>query len=329
MTKKLIKPMKAPSKSCHMLIPGEDLSKLSFPLYASYKYDGVRCTVQNGVVYSNTLKPIPNQHVQHLLGSGDGLEGLDGELIVGEPNAPDVFRKTMSGVMSREGTPNVRFYVFDDICGDSAYETRNEILVEWFKDCRGDMIYEDLEAETVSYLKDVVVLVEQRWVRNVEELLAMETEALELGYEGLMLRDPDAYYKEGPTRCSLKSGELLKLKRFDDSEFEILELVEAKKNLNEATVNELGRTKRSSHKDGKIAKGTLGSIRGRDIHTGCEITVSTGTLTKEQRAEWWGTPANYIGEIGVYKFFPSGSKDKPRHPTFKGLRDNMDITKKK
>lgn len=315
--KKLTKPMKAPSKSVHMLLKGGDLSLLQFPLYASYKFDGVRATTQNDGVYSNTLKLIPNEFVQHTLGKNCELNNLDGELIVGEPNAPDVFRKTMSGVMSRDGSPDFTFYVFDDISGDAAdmaYEARYEVLKDW-------------EAEVIEPGWRVVV-VKQTLIENVEQLLAFETKALELGYEGVMLRSPDALYKEGPARATLKEGELLKLKRFEDSEGEILELIEAKTNLNEANKNDLGQTKRSSHKAGKVAKGTLGAILMRDVHTGCEVTVGTGTLTKEQRQQWWDAPASVIGSIGVYKFFPSGSKDKPRHPTFKGMRDQIDITKK-
>lgn len=315
----LIKPMKAPSKSCHMLLRDGNLELLSYPLLASYKYDGVRATIQSGKVYSSTLKLIPNLYTQKILGTVKFNE-LDGELIVGEPNAPDAFRKTMSGVMSRAGEPNVKFYIFDDLMEDNmdcSYTTRYSILCDWL-------------SNNVDFTADgPIVLVKQKLIKNVKELLEYETHALSLGYEGLMLRDPCGKYKEGPARVSLKSGELLKLKRFEDSEFKITGFIEAETNLNKATKNALGQTKRSSHKDGKVAKGTLGSILGIDIHSKIEVTVATGTLTKEERLYWWEHQSEFLGEIGVYKFFPSGSKDKPRFPTFKGLRSQIDITKDK
>src|ERR1035441_882839 len=76
----------------------KDTSKLHFPLLASQKLDGIRATVQGGRLLSRTLKPIPNENVQALF---KGLpEGIDGELIVGDPLAPDAYRKTVSLVMS-------------------------------------------------------------------------------------------------------------------------------------------------------------------------------------------------------------------------------------
>ena len=41
-------------------------------------------------------------------------EGLDGELIVGDPIAPDAYRQTVSVVMSDDKPADgVRFYMFD------------------------------------------------------------------------------------------------------------------------------------------------------------------------------------------------------------------------
>ena len=82
-------------------------------MYCSTKLDGIRAVVIDSIVYSRSLKPIRNKYVQHLFGKEE-YNGFDGELIVGDVYAKDVFQKTTSGVMSEEGTPNVKFYVFDD-----------------------------------------------------------------------------------------------------------------------------------------------------------------------------------------------------------------------
>ena len=75
-----------------------DIKKLRFPLLASQKLDGVRATMQKNCLLSRTLKPIPNANVQELF---NGLpDGIDGELVVGDPLAPDAYRKTVSLVMS-------------------------------------------------------------------------------------------------------------------------------------------------------------------------------------------------------------------------------------
>ena len=58
---------------------------------------------------------------------------------------------------------------------------------------------------------------------NNEELIDYEQGAVEDGYEGVMLRDPSAPYKYG--RSTVRKGYLLKLKRFEDSEAEVIDIV--------------------------------------------------------------------------------------------------------
>ena len=74
-----------------------DVTKLKFPVLASLKLDGVRCLVIGGRLMSRTLKEIPNHFVQDMFA---GMRnGCDGELILGDPTAPDAYRKTVSAVM--------------------------------------------------------------------------------------------------------------------------------------------------------------------------------------------------------------------------------------
>ena len=93
-----------------MLATEADFNKLRYPVYTQPKLDGIRVIIKNGVVYSRSLKPIPNKHIQALFGH---MDGVDGELIVGNPTAHDVFQKTTSGVMSKYGEPDVTLYAFD------------------------------------------------------------------------------------------------------------------------------------------------------------------------------------------------------------------------
>ena len=95
------------------------LDMVNFPIYVSTKFDGIRALVIDGVVYSRSLKPIRNKHVQQLFGKEE-YNGFDGELIVGDIYAKDVFQKTTSGVMSEDGNPDVTFYVFDVLTNNTA-----------------------------------------------------------------------------------------------------------------------------------------------------------------------------------------------------------------
>ena len=281
-----------------------DTTKLVFPIYASPKLDGIRVIIKDNQVLSRNGKPIPNILVQSLLKS---YHGLDGELIVGHPTHPNVFQLTTSGVMSIEGTPNVRLYVFDCWYAEGGIDARyNEVL----------------KITQNSSIADIEV-VPQIVINSLEELYKFEEDCLEKGYEGVMLRYPNAPYKNG--RSTVKEGALLKLKRFSDSEAYILGMEPLLRNHNEPTKNALGHTERSSHIYNKVADDLLGALNVKDIHTGVEFSIGSG-FTEEQRREIWNKQVELIGSIVKYKYFEIGVKDKPRFPIFCGFRDKRDMS---
>jgi len=281
-----------------MLAKDAVLDKLRFPLCISAKLDGVRAYVRDGIVYSRKNLPIPNRHVQNLFGH---LEHFDGELIVGSPTAHDVMRQTMSGVMSRDKIPDVTLYAFDYI------ET---LSVKYI--CRANKLLS-------FWPQRKVIFHTQYLVRNLPEVLEYEQLFLDMGYEGLILRDLDAPYKMG--RSTVNEGYLLKLKRFIDAEFEVIGFEERQHNGNEATINELGQTKRSSHQSGKIGRGDLGAL----VLQGDGFTFNCGTgFTDTERAHIWQRQDQYLGKLAKVKYFAIGMKDAPRHPVFLGWRDSRD-----
>ena len=284
-----------------MLATDADLGKLKFPLLASAKLDGVRAVVRGGVVYSRSNKPIPNKYVQEQF---KDLDCVDGELIVGYPNSSTVYRDTVSHVMSHDKADyDLRFYAIDHVrFPEKRYTDRRNLLH-----------FDEIRHKAVQVL-------EQRTIMNLDALLAMEEEMLTIGYEGLILRDPHAPYKNG--RSTVKEGWLLKLKRFVDAEFEIVGYEERMHNGNEATTNELGRTKRSSHQAGKTGRGDLGAFLLRHP-SGHDFSVGTG-FTDDERAALWADRDSYIGQLAKIKYFPVGCKDSPRHPVWLGLRDRSD-----
>lgn len=281
--------------------------RLSKPTLVSPKLDGVRALIVDGVVMSRNMKPIPNHHVQDVLGHPE-LNGLDGELIVGSPTEKDVFRKTMSGVMSMEGEPDVRLFAFDSYRAPGGFQERNELV--------GSI------SRVARELGLPVEFVPHVLVRTHEELLTYEEEQLSLGYEGVMLRDPEGPYKHG--RSTVRQGWLLALKRFVDAEAEIIGIEEQMENLNAATLDELGRTKRSSHADGLIPAGKMGSLRVRLLESGVEFRVGTG-FSDWERHEIWLRSDEFLGKIIKVKYQQIGMKDKPRIPSFAGFRDPIDL----
>jgi len=143
----------------------------------------------------------------------------------------------------------------------------------------------------------------------------------------VMIRDPQGPYKNG--RSTEREGWLLKLKRFVDSEARVTGFVEQLHNANEATINELGSTARSSAKAGLVPAGTLGKFLAVDVNgrfPGLELKIGTGKgLTLALRNEIWNNQAKYMGKLVKYRFQEIGVKDAPRIPVWLGFRDPDDM----
>ena len=292
-----------------MLAVDHDPAKLQFPVLASPKLDGIRGLIWENRLLSRSLKPIPNKYISATL-SNPLLEGFDGELIVGEPTATDCYNASVSAIMRHDGEPAFTFWVFDlhdtDACH---YQRRLDELSE-----RVRQVAKDVPAD--------LRLLPQVEIADHDQLLDYEATQLALGYEGLILRHPKAPYKYG--RSTVREGYLLKVKRFVDSEAVITGFEEQMFNGNEATTNELGRTKRSSHKAGMVGKNTLGALIVKDVTSGLQFNVGTG-LNDEIRQKIWRAQDSYLGQLVKYKYFPVGVKELPRHPVFLGFRHQEDM----
>ncbi|TXH42024.1 MAG: hypothetical protein E6Q97_36405, partial [Desulfurellales bacterium] len=175
--------------------------RLKFPLLVSPKLDGVRMRIDptlGGV--SRTYKMIPNDHIQTCIeyasGFGSKLDYLDGELIVGSPYAPNVFNVTQSAVMTQAGNPSFSYYVFDNCKHPELPFAKRYALTQ--------AIVADIKSTTSFPIE----LVEHTIVNSWGEVEQFEEDCLSAGYEGIMLRSPEAPYKFG--RSTFKEHTLLK-----------------------------------------------------------------------------------------------------------------------
>lgn len=289
-----------------MLAGKVDVGALRYPLYGSVKLDGVRAIIVDGIVTSRSLKPIPNDWVQALFGKPE-FNGLDGELIVGPPNHPNVYTHTVSGVMAVDGKPTAQYLVFDH-----------------YEDCRHT--YEHRWGRMAKVLKDGpqglgVLAVPQVKITDGIQLNQYEEESIAIGYEGIMLRTPSGAYKYG--RSTTSQGWLLKIKRFQDAEATVLGFEELMHNANEATTNALGKSERSSHKENKVPMGILGALIVKDVKSGVEFNIGTG-FNDQDRTSIWAARDKVQGATVKYRFQPAGVLDKPRFPVFVGFRDERD-----
>ena len=280
------------------------LDKINFPVYVSTKFDGIRALVIDSVVYSRSLKPIRNKHVQKLFGKPE-YEGFDGELVVGDIYAKDVFQKTTSGVMSEYGEPDVTFHVFDIFTNNTApYKER---------------LYE-LNERLVLDQYTSLVATEQRYVHTKGELLKLLEKERVKGGEGLICRSPSGIYKYG--RSTPKEQLSIKLKFFNQEDFEVIGFEERMHNANEAKTNELGYTERSSCKENLIPMNTLGSLVLK--YGDSEFRCGTG-FSDAQRKEIWENKESYLGKLASIRYMSVGQAILPRTPSFQGFRDKDDM----
>lgn len=289
----------------------DDLHKLKWPAWISVKIDGIRAVNVDGKLLSNTLKPLPNLFTQRRFSA---CTDIDGELVCGAPNDANCMQNTSSAVMSKDGEPDVTWYVFD-VLGhdDKPYEDRKKIL-------------EDLVSMHHLAGNQNIVVLEQRLCNSLEEFLAFEEWALSEGYEGVMYRRAGSIYKPG--RSTIREGYLLKVKRMIDGEAVVVGFQQQMKNDNEATIDARGLTKRSTSKEGKTPIDRLGAFICRDLKTGELFNVIGGTM--DQRDDWWVSRETLKGKIIRYQSLPTGVVSAPRSPVlgkaFDGFRDPIDIT---
>jgi DNA ligase-1 len=291
------------------------VAALPLPLLGSIKLDGIRCTVQNGKLYSRSLKPIPNLSLQEQWGF-DELNGLDGEITVGCPWAADVFNRTTSVVMSRDkADDSAVFRVFDRLgrdgsCGFDKRLGEAKKVVARFHNTRG------------------LEIVEHLWLRTLKEVSAYEKKITGVGYEGIMLRDPWGVYKHG--RSTLVEGGLVAVKRFVDAEAVVLSVFEMLENTNEKQTDELGRSKRGHAQAGMVGKKTLGGftvqLLGPNGGKGATFNIGTGIgLTADYRHKLWAKRKTLKDSVVKLRYQAVGSIDAPRLPIWLGFRSKEDM----
>lgn len=273
-------------------------------LYVSDKEDGIRCVThpELGPV-SQKMLSIPNLWVQTML-LQHCSDFLDGELVAIDCEGNDAsFNDTQSAIMSVDGQPRFEFRVFD--CFENIYLPYTERLIR--------------AKELVREATDLCVAVLcQQLCRTIKGITRCEEAALENGKEGIMLRQPGGWYKEG--RSTFNEGYLLKVKRFTDDEALVIGVEEEMENCNVATTDAGGLQKRSKHASGLKGKGMVGKLickwKGKTIKIGSGMTVC-------DKDYWWQRPKEIIGKTITFKYQAHGMKDLPRAPIFKGIRHDI------
>lgn len=258
--------------------------------YGSYKHDGVRMLVfmRDGEVHTSSRGggdyDIPATYIRNdayivkLLKENPGLI-LDGELYQhGKPLA------YLSGLARKETLDEKHkglcYHCYDIVDEKSTFKNRVERLNQFKANCPSD---------------SKLIIIEQRLIKGLDQIMEMHNEAVANGYEGLVIKDPDKEYK-----CGARDNRALKIKEFQDAEFKIVGLVEG--------------------------------LREEDMCFLMETEDGTQFKAKPigdrlQKQEYRDNIDNIIGKMGTVKFFGWTTTEHPvpNLPSFRSIRYDNDI----
>ena len=293
-----------------------NLDKVKFPCYVMPKIDGVRGLNVDGKLVGRSLKAHKNRATSAHF-SQRFLSGCDGELVLNNRvTSPSLCRDTTSAINTHELEPVIYWHLFDkfdELNPDAPYSERLAKLNEFVNIINEDAAYEFTRLSVVKH-----------YVANSkDEVLSYYNKFIDMGYEGIIIRDPNGKHKNG--RCTVNEANYLRIKPTADREAEVIGVIEGFHNANEAETNELGLTSRSSHKENKIPNGMVGALLCKNEFYSEPFKVSAGCLTHEQRIHYLAHPENIIGNTIKYKFMAHGEKDAPRHARFHSFRAETDI----
>jgi len=269
------------------------LSEVTYPVVAQLKLDGFRAVYfpDSKTFIGRNGKAIRNQNLQNYFAklSKNQTYVLDGELYSDTLNFNQI-----SSVLNSEDKPldGIYYCVYDCVpkynwieqTYDVPYRNRWELL------------------ETLSKLwnMDNVKVITGITANNEQEVAEFYKDALNKGYEGLMLKGINGTYQW--KRVSVKSQIMMKLKPSDEYDGKIIGTEEG---------------------EGKIV-GQLGKLIVRVDGIKNEVGVGTG-FSEEQRKEFWKNRNQLVGEwIRMKAFEVTEGKESLRFPVFLAIRDSKD-----
>ena len=246
--------------------------------YGSRKLDGVRCICRkegNTVTfYSRNGKEFETLgRIAEDIKKLPGNFILDGEVCMVDQNGKEDFQGIMKEIRRKDHTiQNPKFLVFD--C----------LTLEEFDNHKGtDKLADRLQRPIMNSISNgefhTLTIVEQIRINTENEFTEMAKDAEINGYEGIMVRKNTGY--EGT-----RSHNLLKVKKFHDAEYTVLECVNG--------------TIRWTENGQQVEKECLSSIIIE--HKGYRVSVGSG-FSKEQREYYLNRHNELVGKTVTVQYF--------------------------
>jgi DNA ligase-1 len=180
---------------------------ITFPCFVQPKLDGVRCIYSPSTksLYSRTGKKWEN--FDHIISELDGVECiLDGELYTNEltfNQLNGLAKKNVNTATSQSSNIlKIKFHVFDIYLPNEPFHVRLSKLNE---------LKSKNEWQYISIVQTEQVTTEQEILTKLDEFTSDK-------FEGIMIRNMNGIYKS-----KHRSNDLLKLKKWFDDEFEIVD----------------------------------------------------------------------------------------------------------
>lgn len=279
--------------------------------FVSRKLDGVRCIVMydgTDVKYISrqgkefkTLSKLDNDiriFFDSIIENTGGTWVLDGELCIVDENGDEHFDWVIKEINRKDHTiENPLYKIFDcltyeEFIGEKEsprFSNRHKFLVNTYNN-------------RIGTRPAKIQIVEQVKLLEPSDYEFMANKVDQFGWEGLMIRK-DVPYKSG------RSNDLLKIKKMQDAEYEVKDVLTGKVVYNE------GGNKEFDAVTALIIE-----------HKGNKVQVGSG-LSKEQRLSWFNTPEKIIGKTITVQYFEETKNSKTgelslRFPVLKTVYEN-------
>lgn len=264
--------------------------------YVSRKLDGVRCLAiidENGEIkfFSRAGKPfltLDNLKPSiHKLGLKNMV--LDGEICMTDENGDEDFQGIIKEIKRKDHTiDNPHYFIFDMLTQKEFTDQESETTIGYRLEQAKILINDD------KYIS----LLDQRIGSNDVLELMME-ESKNGGWEGLMLRKNTTYQGK-------RSNDILKVKKFHDAEYEVIETENA---VNRVIVE--GR---------EVEEEMLRNVV--IMHKGNRVQVGSG-FSQEQKRYYYQHPDEIIGKTITVQYFETTVNERGqeslRFPVMKGI----------
>jgi DNA ligase 1 len=261
---------------------------VKYPCFVQPKYDGTRSIGLPGqgkgvpCLFSRQRKAYPHlEHIQAVLQKLPKGSPLDGELYTTKHKFQKIVGLVKQKTIKEEDKEkhnDIQLHVYDIVDDTKTFEERYAELQKLFKDY-------------ASVIGSVLQLCPTVRITKKEDLKPKHDEYVAAGFEGLMIRNPKGLYAVGQ-----RSADLLKMKEFEDDEYEVVDFYEGEG-------REAGCVMwRCKTKDGKLF--------------GCRPEG-----THEERAALLRRGAFFVGKMLTVRFQELTGDGVPRFPVGVAFRD--------